>query len=273
MLLLGNTLDATELNLTFGEHLADCDMFADMPIHEISINGHPLCPRAENVWRVHAHRLAMPAGETPSWQRPSVLRRLLGRGDGLWFSDRQVDRLVDVPKWSERLRRMARSHAAGAGPESRRQVRAYARAVMSLFDALPISHVLVSSNSVPQTGILYDIGQVQGCHVATYERGAIPGSFHIDAYGAGPFSTFSTSSADQSSGNLHSPYYFPDPASASSVEATLRQLQCGTRRPSDDCWDRDRRAVAEASNAARTIKVLFFAGRRCEFFELSDRSR
>lgn len=67
----------------------------------------------------------------------------------------------------------------------------YARFVAWLFRRAKPTIVLVSSNSIPHTGIPFQLAKASGVPVATFERGYLPGTFQISDYGSGPFSMWS----------------------------------------------------------------------------------
>jgi hypothetical protein len=69
----------------------------------------------------------------------------------------------------------------------------YASAIRQWYDVLRPSMVLVSSNSVPHTGIPFDLARERAIPTAAFERGYLPESYQISDYGSGPFSNWSDS--------------------------------------------------------------------------------
>lgn len=57
--------------------------------------------------------------------------------------------------------------------------------------------VVVSSNSVPHTGIPYQLAKRHGIPVATFERGYLPKTYQIADYGSGPFSQYCNATLEE----------------------------------------------------------------------------
>lgn len=92
-----------------------------------------------------------------------------------------------LEKWNRRWSRCSNMASASLAET----LRAYAEYVHDWFVRIRPTCVLVSSNSVPHTGIPFDLASAWGVPRAAFERGYLPESFQISAYGSGPFSNWS----------------------------------------------------------------------------------
>ena len=96
-----------------------------------------------------------------------------------------------IPELEKWVRRYSECHKSCTQVQSRNRLNGFANFIEGVFRQAGPELVMVNSNSVANTGIPYEIAKAMGIPAITYERGYLPGSFQIEPYGSGPFSSLS----------------------------------------------------------------------------------